>query len=60
MAHGKKKIKLPVLITKKKIHDIRAGEMAQQLKSIVALAEDPSSNPSIHTVAHNWNIFSYK
>jgi hypothetical protein len=30
-----------------------AGEMAQRLKTLTALLEVMSSNPSNHTVAHN-------
>jgi hypothetical protein len=29
------------------------GGMAQQLRAFIVLAEDPSSIPSSHTVAHN-------
>jgi hypothetical protein len=31
----------------------RAGEMAQQLRTLTALPKVPSSNPSNHMVAHN-------
>jgi hypothetical protein len=30
-----------------------AGELAQSLRSIVALEEDPGSIPSTHMTAHN-------
>jgi hypothetical protein len=32
---------------------IWAGEMAQQLRALAALAEDLGSIPSTHTAAHN-------
>lgn len=31
-----------------------AGEMAQRLRMLIALAEDPVSVPSTHMVAHNY------
>jgi len=31
----------------------QAGEMAQQLRPLAALPEDPGSIPSIHMTAHN-------
>jgi hypothetical protein len=30
-----------------------AGEIAQQLKALVALSEDPSATPRTHREAHN-------
>jgi hypothetical protein len=35
-----------------------AGEMAQRLRALVALAEVPSSVPSTHMVAYNLNSSS--
>lgn len=37
---------------------LRAGKMAQQLRLLTALLEDPGLNPSIHMVAHNCNSSS--
>jgi hypothetical protein len=36
-----------------KIQNMKAGEMAQQLKALVALPEVLSSTPSNHMMAHN-------
>jgi hypothetical protein len=36
-----------------KHHKTGAGEMAQRLKALAALPEDPGSIPSTHMVAHN-------
>jgi hypothetical protein len=33
--------------------ELRAGEMAQQLRALIALPDVPSSIPSNHMVAHN-------
>ena len=38
---------------KKKSHSLRALEMPQRLRALVALAEDPSSVPSMHMAAHS-------
>jgi hypothetical protein len=34
-------------------NNLRAGEMAQQLRALAALPEVLSTNPSNHMVAHN-------
>jgi hypothetical protein len=36
-----------------KENNVGAGEMAQWLRALTALPEDPSSIPSNHMVAHN-------
>jgi hypothetical protein len=43
---------LPPTHTQNKIHE-GIGEMAQQLRALAALAEDPVLIPSIHMVVHN-------
>ena len=37
-----------------KMSSIRAGEMAQQLRALAALPEDPDPIPSTHVVANNY------
>jgi hypothetical protein len=38
----------------------RTGEMAQQLRALATVAEDPGSIPSTHLVAHNIYNSSFK
>jgi hypothetical protein len=40
-------------IIKKKKRNLRAGEIAQKLRALTALPEDPGSVPSTHIAAHN-------
>jgi hypothetical protein len=43
----------PIIKDLFKNYEIRAGEMAQQLRALTALLEVMSSNPRNHMVAHN-------
>lgn len=45
--------RLKTITLQKETNKPGAGEMAEQLRSLAAYAEDPGSVPSTHMVAHN-------